>query len=147
NMKAQNLDAKGALQLAESQAVTSLQAADARKGTAVLTVPTVVPTPELAAGKIALNFGITAFVRQLPNKDKWDKLINDFTASDPQVGRVNIDLGFNQVDQAAGKYDCFYIGYNTVPNATLPNLLNLDPFMLLIPPSIRPTWWVTSWRS
>jgi ABC-type glycerol-3-phosphate transport system substrate-binding protein len=82
----------------------------------------------LPAGKIALKFDIVSNGPDA-NKDKWDKVIQDFTASDPQVGLVKMKTLFETADEAAAKSDCFYLSTNAVPMMTGNTLLNLDPFL------------------
>jgi ABC-type glycerol-3-phosphate transport system substrate-binding protein len=128
-MKTENLDAKSALVAAELQATKDQQVAAEKRGKATVAVATPVPVGELTNGKIELKFGLVSFVNPLPQQDKWNKLIADFTASDPQVGRVTLNTGFAQLDKLAEQNDCFYLPYNAVPNVSLNLLLNLDPFI------------------
>jgi ABC-type glycerol-3-phosphate transport system substrate-binding protein len=128
-MKNDRLDAKAALEAAEVEAVKAQQAAADKKTTLSLAVATPIPEPPQKAGEITLNFGLTSFIMPLPNRERWDQLLNDFARDDPQVGKVNLNVGFNPVDEAATKFDCFYQPFNAVPNAKLDKLLNLDPFL------------------
>ncbi|HLY26330.1 MAG TPA: extracellular solute-binding protein [Aggregatilineales bacterium] len=128
-MSSGNTDAHTALQSVEAQAAQDQQTAISDKATTNVVVNT--PVPVVAApGKITLNFGIASFVRPFPNLDQWQKLAQDFAASDPQVGLVNIDTNAPQdFTQSATNYDCFLLPYNAVPGARLSNILNVDPFL------------------
>src|SRR5579859_4512934 len=131
SMSSNNGDAKAALQDAETQADSNLQAADTGKSTVAIVVATPIPTGNVN-GKPTLKFGMVSFQRPLPQKDKWDKLASDFAASDPAVGQVLIDLpaGFgNSAEQLASKYDCFYIPTNSVPDVQLNTILDLTPYV------------------
>ncbi|MFN8373598.1 MAG: extracellular solute-binding protein [Anaerolineae bacterium] len=123
-MQSDGVDAQSALQEYEAQAVSDLATADAS------TTQVIVAAPEaevvLAAGEIALNFGMQGIGFAQGNQEAWDSLIADFVASDPQVGQVNIADGFGQ-DVAAN--DCYYQSFNDVPNADLSTLLSLDPYL------------------
>ncbi len=127
-MKQDKLDAKAALQATEAQAVTNLQAAADKKGKTVLAVATPVPS-NLTPGKTALKFGVTSFVQPFPNREGWERLIQEFTASDPQIGQIDLNTGFYDATTAAQQFDCFYTPFNAVPSARLSTLLNLDPFL------------------
>ncbi|HLY26360.1 MAG TPA: extracellular solute-binding protein, partial [Aggregatilineales bacterium] len=133
-MKTANADVHVALQGAEDAAVKQSQAAAAGKNKLALVVATPVPPLALPAGKIALKFGVVNF--QIPNQDAWNKLIGDFTASDPQVAKVLLDKYLGTVDflgQALSKFDCVYAPFNGVTADRLPKLLNLDPFLTADP--------------
>lgn len=130
-MSAEKLDAKSALQLAETQAVADVKAADDKKPTITIAVATPIPSGALADGKVALKFGLASFVSPLPSQEKWDQLVKDFIASDPQVGRIVFDTnpGNGQVGNFSEQYDCFYMPYNAVPTTNLGLLLPIDPFI------------------
>lgn len=127
-MSQDKLDAKAALQAVEAQAVTNLQAAADKKGKTVLAVATPVPS-NLTPGKTTLKFGMTSFMQPFPNREGWDRLIQEFTASDPQIGQIDFNTGFYDMADAAQQFDCFYTPFNAVPSAKLSTLLNLDPFL------------------
>jgi ABC-type glycerol-3-phosphate transport system substrate-binding protein len=124
-MQSEKLNAKDALQAVEAQAVAAQQTAASKKGTVTIAVPTPVPS-NLTAGKTTLNFGITSNVMPFPNREAWEKLVQDFTASDPQIGQINLNIGPQDKSEAEDKNDCFYLPYNAVPGAKLSSLLNLD---------------------
>jgi maltose-binding protein MalE len=130
-MSSQGLDAVSALQQVEAEAVTNLQTADARKGTSVVYVATPIPTPVLQPGEVVLKFGIQQGFGFGNVGTDWQTVIDQFVASDPQVGQVILDtpLPGTSLEEMPSKYDCFYLGYNAVPNIDLSLILNLDPFM------------------
>ncbi len=131
-MKQSGTDAKSALQAAQVDAAKAQQAAVAQKDTLALVVATPVPRATANPGKITLNFGLTSFVFPMPNRDLWDKVLADFAANDPEVGKVNLNTGpgaRTSQSSSADQNDCFYLPYNNVPNADLTQLLSLDPLL------------------
>ena len=56
-------------------------------------------------------------------------MISDFSASDPDVGNVNLDTDFGAATDYADRDDCFYLGSNAVPSLDETTILNLDPYM------------------
>ena len=129
-MEDDGLDAVSALQTMEAQVIANLnQAAVARADTTVI-VATPVPLVELGPGEIALDFAIASFVSPLPNQERWQQIVNDFVASDPTVGRINLETDFDQnLDNIAAQYDCFYLPTNAVPGGSLSSLISLDPYL------------------
>jgi ABC-type glycerol-3-phosphate transport system substrate-binding protein len=83
----------------------------------------------LPPGKIALTFQVNSVFNPLPTRDQWDRFIKEFTASDPQVGLVDLRVTFGPASDAAANSDCFYYPSNIVPSTTGNTLLNLDPFL------------------
>jgi ABC-type glycerol-3-phosphate transport system substrate-binding protein len=128
-MKTEQLDARSALEAAEVQAARDQQAAADAKGKNVITIATPAPAGDIAGGKSELKFGLISFANPLPNQDKWNMLIEEFTSGDPQIGRIKLNTGFVQIEKLAEQNDCFYLPYNAVPNVGLNLLLNLDPFI------------------
>jgi ABC-type glycerol-3-phosphate transport system substrate-binding protein len=131
-MKSQNLDARSALQAAETQAVADQQAAIAQKSKVTLRVTAPTSAPAVAAGKITLNFDVSMFSPTL-NIDAITKVARDFAVSDPQVGSVNVVQSRDDFDKIADSSDCFYLGYNAVPAASLDKVISLDSFMAADP--------------
>jgi ABC-type glycerol-3-phosphate transport system substrate-binding protein len=127
--EAENLDPVSALRDAEAQAIANLQAADERRSTDPILVAQPTPTPILAAGEIAIQFGYTAFISPLPNREQWEQAIQEFVANDPQVGQIVLNTGFFSTDQYNEEgFDCFVQPFNAVPGLDLQTVLNLDPF-------------------
>lgn len=123
-------DLSAASTTVEAEAAENLQIALDRRGAAVLAVPTPVPTPVLSAGEVSLNFGMTMFINPLPNQDRWDQVIAEFTASDPEVRQIVIDSDFTpSLTQMAEEFDCFYLPYNAVNADDIDSVLSLDPFL------------------
>jgi ABC-type glycerol-3-phosphate transport system substrate-binding protein/beta-lactamase regulating signal transducer with metallopeptidase domain len=120
--------ADAALQAAETRANSDLSAADAKKQTLALTVEEASP-PVIPPGKIALNFNVMPAFKDLPNQKQWDQVLQDFAASDPQVGLVNLRVIPQPVSVAAAQSDCFYRSSNAVPTITDGSLLPLDPYL------------------
>ncbi len=128
-MDEQSIDALTALQLAEEDALKNLAAAEARKTTLALAVPTPIPTPILSEGEIALNFSVSAFISPLPNRDKWEALIEEFVANDPQIGQINLLTGFMSQEEILEQSDCLVSSTNFVTALDTNLLLSLDPFL------------------
>jgi ABC-type glycerol-3-phosphate transport system substrate-binding protein len=123
------VDPLTALQTVEANAIANLQTAEARKGTDIVAVATPVPTPVLQAGEVALNYSMVSFMIPFPNRDQWDQAIQDFVASDPQVGQIIFEAERQDVSELVQTADCFYVPYNAVPDLDLNTVLNLDPYM------------------
>nr|MBA3874677.1 hypothetical protein [Anaerolineae bacterium] len=128
-MSSDGSDAQTALQTLEAQAVSDLQAADTAKTASPVVLATPVPEVVLQTGQVSLKFGLNSFIAPLPNKDKWDQLVADFTASDPQVKDIKLDVEARGGNQFASTDDCFYLPYNNVPGIDLSTVINLDPFI------------------
>jgi ABC-type glycerol-3-phosphate transport system substrate-binding protein len=124
-----NLDARTALQNAEILAVANQKAAAEKHTNLIVNVATPIPQTVLGDGEVSLKFGMLSIVSPMPNRDLWDQVIQDFVASDPQVGEIKFDTGINQPEQSAQKFDCFYLPLNYVPQIDPTTILNLDPFM------------------
>ena len=119
-----------ALQEAEAQALENLQIAADRRATSTVIIATPIPTPQLTADQINLNFGLTSFINPLPNRERWDEVIIEFTATDPQVGQVTIDTEFApSLTAMAEQFDCFYLPYNNVEADDIASVLSIDPFL------------------
>ncbi|MBN1287208.1 MAG: extracellular solute-binding protein [Anaerolineae bacterium] len=124
------LDARTALQEVELEAVENLRTAEARRDNAVIAVATPMPTPDLAAGRIAIKFGYQSLTSPLPNQDLWDQAIEEFTQYDPEVGQVIFDTSMSfTANRMAEDFDCFFLPYNEVPNLDPEAVYNLDPFL------------------
>ncbi|MBN1287207.1 MAG: extracellular solute-binding protein [Anaerolineae bacterium] len=129
-MREDQLDARTALRETEIEAVSIAQAALDRRGATVVDVAQPAPTPALAAGEIALDFGLTSFYSPLPNQAEWDRAIAEFVAADPEVGAIEFNTSFvRDANALAETMDCFVLPYNAVPTIDPANFLNLDPFL------------------
>ena len=128
-MQSDKIDAQTALQAQETAALKDLQTADTHKGTQIVEVATPVPTPVLGAGQVSIHFNLQANTSPLPNKDAWDKVVQDFIASDSQVKQIVFDAGFSGNGKPTDKFDCFFSPYNQVPFADLKDYLSLDSYL------------------
>ncbi len=128
--KTQNLDSRSAAAQAQSNALKAQQTAlDRKANTAkVAVVATPVPTADPNKG-ITLKFGVTVFATSLPKKAEIEALAAEFVKANPGIAKIDIQNGFSQAEQAADKYDCFYLPYSAVPSIQLDKVLNLDPFL------------------
>jgi ABC-type glycerol-3-phosphate transport system substrate-binding protein len=114
----------------QQQALDILAAAEARRGSQVVAVSTIVPTPVLQEGEIVLRFQLGMPFSPIPNRDTWDEFLAEFAANDPNVGNIDLLTGFggpnpNQDQQI----DCYYTWDNNIPGVDLTTLIALDPFM------------------
>jgi ABC-type glycerol-3-phosphate transport system substrate-binding protein len=122
----ESFDMQAAIQEAERNAVTALEAADARRDSAIIAIATPVPTPSMSEGQIVLHFGLG--MDMTANQSEWTQIVSDFLAANPAVGNVEFDDDFfDPADQA--KLDCLYLPYNQVPFMPLENYLSLDPLI------------------
>jgi ABC-type glycerol-3-phosphate transport system substrate-binding protein len=123
-------DLNVAISTIEAEAAENLQTAAARRSNTVVMVATPIPTPVLSAGEIALKFGVTSFISPLPNQEQWNQAIADFTASDPHVKQIILDVEFApSLTQMAEQFDCFYLPFNMTNSDDLNAVLSLDPFL------------------
>lgn len=118
-----------ALQQAQEQAVTDFQAAEARKTTETIIVSTPVPTPVLSAGEVALKFMLQTNYSPTPNKDEWERIAQEFTDADAEVGYIEFTSGYRSIDEEFQEIDCAYTSYNFVPFIDLSLIQPLDPFL------------------
>lgn len=134
----QVLDSRPILEELELEARNNLAVAEARRNAAPIVVQNIADIP-LAPGEISLNFGITSFTNPLPNEAAWERLIDEFVASDPEVGRILVDSVMRgNLETLARDFDCFYSNRNLVTNGDLSLLLSLDPLMST-DPSFNPS--------
>jgi ABC-type glycerol-3-phosphate transport system substrate-binding protein len=133
NVKTSNADPQTALQTAESAAVKNLKEAADRKDSLILAVQTPVPSINLPAGKIALNFAVIQ--PQVTNEPAWRNLIDKFTASDSQVATVILENYFDLtgtgdvLSKALLTYDCVYAPFNAVSPDRVTKMLSFDPLL------------------
>jgi len=123
------MDAIAALQETETEARNNLAKAEEQRSTTVVAVATPVPTPVLAAGEVALDFGFTSMMSPMPNRDQLEAAIDEFVANDAEVGQIVLDTGFRAINEYTDQFDCFYLPYNAVPGLDLTTVRNIDPFL------------------
>ncbi len=132
-MQADGVDAQIALQDTEVEALERLQAADERATTAFVSVATPIPDAQLSGGEVAIKFGIVSFLPEIPNRERWDQMVDDFTASDSEVAQVTLDVKIPfpsaSLDALTTDYDCFYMPNNVIQGADLSLLRSMDPLM------------------
>lgn len=128
NMRENGVPAQVALQEAEETAIRNLQTAADQRGATIIMVATPVPTPILTANDVALRFQLGVPISPLPNREGWERLIAEFTASDPQVRHIELVSGFGGPQQI--QPDCSYQDYNSIAwmDMAQPQYLNIDPF-------------------
>lgn len=126
-MTTANMPVQSALAAAESQALSDMQTAVAKRATTVVAIATPIPSVPVDSGKITLKFGIRPSGDSIARLDQWYALASDFASTDPVVGQVSIDQGTDTLTTSANKFDCFYLPYNGVADADLTKILNLSP--------------------
>jgi ABC-type glycerol-3-phosphate transport system substrate-binding protein len=118
-----------ALNQAQEQAIADQATALAHQGTFTLSIPVPVAV-EVPEGKTVLHFGLQSFLQPLPNQDRWDQVLADFAATDPEIGYVDMTITTGWVNNASVDYpadfDCFYVP-STLSDTI--GLLSLDPLM------------------
>jgi ABC-type glycerol-3-phosphate transport system substrate-binding protein len=116
-----------ALQTAEIQANSALQAALAKRGT--ITVSVAPPPPEIVASpnEITLQYGMAYSVSPLPNFADWTRVMEEFAATDPDVGLVELDdLYAYDTEEYTSRFDCFYMPDTS---GVWPGVLDLRPLL------------------
>lgn len=127
----ETIDVDSVLQGAQEKAQQALQLADDRRnsGTPIIVI-TPEPPPVLAEGEVAIRFRVASNISPLPNREAWENAIDEFVASDPQVGHIIFDSGFSTIQQTLEEeYDCFYSFNNEIPVIDPALLLSLDPYL------------------
>lgn len=99
--------------------------AQARNGTYTLAVAPPPALEPVAEGDVVLNFGFQSFINPLPNVDRWDAFLAEFAASDPQVGRVDLQVISGQATYTE-QFDCFAMPF-PIATVNVEALLPLDP--------------------
>ncbi|HEX3054446.1 MAG TPA: extracellular solute-binding protein [Aggregatilineaceae bacterium] len=133
---AQTLQAANPVTMADKLAVLATVAladqdnALAHRGTFTLNIPVPVAV-EIPEGKVALKFGLQSLVQPLPNQEIWDRVRDDFTANDPDVGYVDLFMINGPID-ATSEYDCVYSPFPLSTSDTI-NMLDLSPLMAADP--------------
>lgn len=127
-----NADMATALEEAQTQAEENLALAEERRQTVQVAVSTPVPTPIVGADQTVISFGLNSFSSDIPNREQWNTLIDDFLASHPRIGNIDIlppNFGPNGPDIT--EYDCYFTQNNQIayPQFETTDMLNLDPFL------------------
>ncbi|GAB4511329.1 MAG: hypothetical protein OHK0046_09270 [Anaerolineae bacterium] len=133
-MRDEDLDGMTALMQMQEDALTAYEMALERANTEVIQVAPPPAPPVLAEGEIALNFGLNNYGPSIPNREDWERVIEQFVADDPQVGHVSLDARYNASDPSQEiDVDCYLESYNRIQDrydtTFLSTLLSLDPFM------------------
>lgn len=120
-----------ALDAMEQQALSDLQAAEARRGSVL--VVDAVPDTIIPAGDIELTFGIAANGR-IPNREEWEAAATEFVGNDPQVGNIELVSltlfsGNSTTNDFAERADCFYQPTRLDMSQDLAVLLPIDPLL------------------
>lgn len=126
----EQIDVQQALNELEDTWMERLAIADERGTTTDFTVLPPAPPPVLAEGEISLNFKLAVFFSPLPNESEWQTFIDEFVASEPEIGFVDLEVGFvsNTIDLVE-ESDCFYVPFNLVPSMDTTTVISLDPLM------------------
>lgn len=117
---------QAALEEAEALARDNLRIASERQNDIAGIVVAPTPSFDLQSGEIALNFGLDSATGN-SNPTVWNRFIEDFIETDPDVGAVILDARSITIDRATETYDCFYLPFNAVPVANLEAIINLEP--------------------
>ncbi|MBX3083095.1 MAG: extracellular solute-binding protein [Anaerolineae bacterium] len=134
NRVAAGEDALTALQAVEADANRIMQEADQKRDSVVVVVAT--PVPDVAAeGKVALKFGVFTGESSFSASAEWQKAIDEFVATDPQVGSIKLefvapvtaDWG-KKVQAFPDTTDCFFPAFAGV-DTFADKVLSLDALM------------------
>jgi len=125
------LDGQAALKQAQIDAISVMRIAEKKQEASPIRVDTPL-IPSLPPNKIRLEFGLISSILPFPGPEAelWQKAAQDFAARDSEVGILNLNIrpgGF--FDRFVDRYDCFFLPYNAVPEASLDHLLNFDPLL------------------
>lgn len=128
-MAEDDLDPQAALEAVQAEAMENFQMALDRAASVRIVVAPPPPPVELAAGEVALTFGLDLYSPVVPNRDQWDQMVSEFVASEPGIGHVELDTTFWGPDGVEA--DCYFQPYNQLQNAELDltQFYNMDPFM------------------
>jgi ABC-type glycerol-3-phosphate transport system substrate-binding protein len=122
-----------ALTVAQTQAADTLATAVASRGNTLVVVATPIPEIVVAADEVALNFAMWNNTTSLPNRDAWDRVIQEFVAADPQVASIQ----FNYITPTSATWrdgieqanDCMFAPGNEIGFTDLSLRLPLDPLL------------------
>jgi ABC-type glycerol-3-phosphate transport system substrate-binding protein len=124
-----NLTMEQALAETESKIQENLQLAEEQRTTAVVAVPTPIPTPILAQGEIALQFGLQTYYAVSSTQERWQAIADEFVANDPEVGQIVLRSENMTSQQMTEKLDCMVLPYNPIAFDDVQNYLPLDPLL------------------
>ncbi|MEQ8674257.1 MAG: extracellular solute-binding protein [Aggregatilineales bacterium] len=129
NMSEDNLSAQEALENLMLEAQANLDESQARASSMNIIVQQPDLPPELATGQFALRFGMNMGADEIINRDAWEQVADEFAATHPEVGYVDLVDRWIMDDELASM-DCFYRSYNDIPFLDLSTLIiNVDPFL------------------
>ncbi len=126
-MRSTGASADQALLQAQQQVSNDLQIAEER-ATQPLIVESNLPS-QVNAGEITLNFGVLTSIVPLPNEAQWQKLVDDFVATDNQVAHISLNANAILSADMAAQTDCFYSPGNPVESLYSGAVLSLDPYL------------------
>jgi ABC-type glycerol-3-phosphate transport system substrate-binding protein len=118
------VDVKIALEDAEILARENSRLAAESRGASPLVVLLPNLPPESSQNEITLTFGVMAFMSPLPNADHWQQFLEEFAATDPQVGYVRLD---SKLWGTPEEWDCFFAIGNITATPDSANLLDIAP--------------------
>jgi ABC-type glycerol-3-phosphate transport system substrate-binding protein len=129
----QGMTPEDALQAVESLAIGTQEGFLVEREIISISVTPPPTREEDPEGEIVLRFGFHAFAAAMSlNESLWNRVIDDFVAYDPQVGRIDMENLANRVDFSE-HFDCFFTPYGI--DLIQPNIvaLNLDPLIAADP--------------
>lgn len=133
-MESDELDAQTALIDITAQIQDRVVIADDRAQTTSIIVQDPLPEIVLSEGEIVLNFAVLGGGGGGAAVALWEQLADEFVASDPEVGIVNIEQEFPlDLATVAENYQCFYSSTNQVANIDISTVLSLDPLIFADP--------------
>ncbi len=127
-MQNEGVDIQIALQEAETTALSALDTAEQLGSEAIIAVATPIAAPQAAEGEITLKFGYALYSQELPNSEQWYQLMDEFVASNPQVGGMDFQTKIYLPGELTER-DCFFFPVNMVPWSNPATLVSLDPFL------------------
>lgn len=130
-MNSDNIDAVTALETIEIDMLEALEESQSHQSDQVMVaLPEL--RPELSADEIILHFGMNAQQSNDEREQIWEDVIDEFVASHPRVGVIDLDSQIYGPDGMEEEIDCWYNGYGgSLSSLTEPpeEFLALDPFL------------------
>jgi len=90
---------------------------------------TMVQAPVSGDG-IVLEFGVASSILPLPNQTQWDLAVQEFIASDSEIGWVNVSGGMGLPESYPATYDCFVQTSTQIHQLDSTQILRIDPLMM-----------------